>query len=319
MSPIRSVLVIGAGVSGMTSAIRLAESGFAVEVITRDDPEQTTSCAAGALWGPYLAEDPRIAPWSERTLTVLDELAREPSLTGVSSVLGLEAARIPAPVPAWATALRGFRIATREELGEYSNGWWYEAPLVDMPAYLKFLRARLDDLRITITTGVVVSALDPRFAAGRIIVNCTGMGAAKLTGDTELHPVRGQLVVVPNPGIDQFFAEHDESPDPTYLLPHGDLLVLGGSIQDGIADKSGDPGIAAAIQERCARIDPRVRGLEVIEHRVGVRPARPGIRLEHERTPGGVDVVHNYGHGGVGVTVSWGCAYDVAALAMAIA
>ncbi|MFI5915453.1 FAD-dependent oxidoreductase [Dactylosporangium sp. NPDC051541] len=313
MSPHRSVLVVGAGVSGMTSAIRLAESGFTVEVVTRDDPDQTTSCAAGALWGPYLADDQRILHWSLRTFHKLDELAQEHSPTGVRLTLGLEAAREPAPVPTWAPPLPGFRIAKREELGEFSNGWWYQAPLVDMPAYLKFLQAQMADLGIAIKIREV-AALDADLAAGRPVVNCTGLGAGPLTGDTALFPVRGQLVVVPNPGLDQFFADHDETPEPTYLLPHGDLLVLGGTIRPRVADTTPDPVAAERIIDRCAQIDGRVRGLPVLEHRVGLRPARPRIRLERELTADGVHIVHNYGHGGAGVTVSWGCADDVVEL-----
>jgi D-amino-acid oxidase len=85
-------------------------------------------------------------------------------------------------------------------------------------------------------------------------------------------------------------------------------------MQKGVGDEKPNLEVAAAIQRRCARIEPLVRGLEVIEHRVGIRPARPTVRLEHERTADGVDVVHNYGHGGAGVTVSWGCADDVVEL-----
>jgi D-amino-acid oxidase len=301
----------------MTSAIRLADSGYAVEIISREPPERSTSCAAGALWGPYLSTDERVLRWSAQTRDVLESLTDSDAPTGVRCLLGLEAARVTAPVPEWARSLPDFRVAERSELGEFGNGWWYRAPLVDMPAYLKYLLGRLGDLGVSINIGAV-TGFDAAFAAGRTIVNCTGMGARALTGDPALIPVRGQLVVVPNPGLDRFFAEHDESPEPTYLLPHGDLLVLGGSIQEGVADPRVDLDIAAAIQARCARVEPRVRGLRPIEHRVGIRPARPAIRLEHERSADGVDVVHNYGHGGAGVTVSWGCAEEVLALVRAL-
>lgn len=51
-------------------------------------------------------------------------------------------------------------------------------------------------------------------------------------------------------------------------------------------------------------------------HRVGLRPARdPGVRVEREVTARGGVLVHNYGHGGAGVTVAWGCAEEAAALA----
>jgi len=54
----------------------------------------------------------------------------------------------------------------------------------------------------------------------------------------------------------------------------------------------------------------------VLEHRVGLRPARTSVRLEAERA-GEVTFVHNYGHGGSGVTLSWGCAEDATELVLA--
>jgi len=48
----------------------------------------------------------------------------------------------------------------------------------------------------------------------------------------------------------------------------------------------------------------------VLAHRVGLRPARPAVRLDTEFTRHG-PVVHCYGHGGAGVTLSYGCAEEV--------
>ena len=67
------------------------------------------------------------------------------------------------------------------------------------------------------------------------------------------------------------------------------------------------------------RVDPRtaprgssreLAGARVLRHKVGLRPGRPTVRVEREG-----DVIHCYGHGGCGVTVSWGCADDVVDLA----
>lgn len=70
------VLVIGAGVTGLTTAICLAEAGAPVRLVAADPPRQTTSVAAGALWGPHLVGmDDRIGRWSEVTLDRLTGLA----------------------------------------------------------------------------------------------------------------------------------------------------------------------------------------------------------------------------------------------------
>jgi D-amino-acid oxidase len=96
-------------------------------------------------------------------------------------------------------------------------------------------------------------------------------------------------------------------------VPRSQDIVLGGTAQEGDERLAPDQATAAAILERCARLEPRLRGAEVLEHKVGLRPGRPSVRLEAERRAGGL-LVHNYGHGGAGVTLSWGCADEVARL-----
>jgi D-amino-acid oxidase len=52
---------------------------------------------------------------------------------------------------------------------------------------------------------------------------------------------------------------------------------------------------------------------KVIGHLVGLRPRRPAVRLELERRDGKA-IIHNYGHGGAGISLSWGCAQEVVEL-----
>jgi D-amino-acid oxidase len=311
------VLVVGAGVIGTTTAIRLVEAGHTVRVVARDRPGDSTSCAAGAIWGPYLVEDDeRIMPWSEQSRRYLSDLAEESDITGVRIVYGHEAVRADLQPPGWATALDGYRMARPEELpAGFCRGWWYSAPIVDMPAYLRYLEKRLGESGVAIEQGTITS-LSSAVEESPVVVNCTGVGAAALTGDEQLYPTRGQLVAVKNPGITHFFCEHDESPTPTYFLPHGDVLVLGGSAEPGRTDRTPDTRIGDEIRARCAVIEPSIGDNEkapFLEHRVGLRPSRSAVRLEVEQIGAG-HVVHNYGHGGAGVTVSWGCANDVLAL-----
>lgn len=312
-----TILVIGAGVSGLTSAICLAEAGLKVRVRTTEHPRETTSCAAGAIWGPYLVDDDRVLRWSERTRTVLCGLADE-AASGVRMIHGLEASRLETPPPDWAAELDAFRPSRADELPDgFRSGWWYTAPVVEMPAYLDYLTKRFLAAGGQIEVGTAVESLAEAVARAPIVVNCSGLGARDLVPDPEVIPVRGQLVVVENPGVDTFFVEHDESAEPIYFLPHGDHVVLGGSTEPHRTDRAPDLATSAAIQKRCAGVHPALGEARVLDHRVGLRPSRPRIRVECSEMEARY-VIHNYGHGGAGVTVSWGCAQSVLTLVSAL-
>jgi D-amino-acid oxidase len=284
-------------------------------VRARDLPPATTSSAAAAIWSPYLVEDTRVLRWSELTRLALTEISDggEPS---VQLQHGLEASREEKSPPDWMIGLPDFRAATPGELpAGFRTGWWYTTPVVDMPRYLDYLARRLADAGGKIQVGTVDS-LEAVLDETQTVVNCTGIDARDLVPDGTMVPVRGQLVVVPNPGLDRFFAEHDESPAPTYYLPHGDFVVLGGTAEEGNTDRRPDSAAAQAILARCAEIQPAFRGLDIVEVRVGLRPNRPAIRVERVAVGAGY-LVHNYGHGGAGVTASWGCADEVLRLVRA--
>src|SRR5690348_8321656 len=137
------VLVIGAGVSGLTSAICLAEAGRAVRILASKRPEHTTSAIAGASWGPYLVSDDRILDWSLTTRDTLEGIARDDRGAGVRLVPGLEAAPVLMEPPSWAQTIDGFRECGSDELPDgYVSGWEYTIPLVDMPSYLAYLERR---------------------------------------------------------------------------------------------------------------------------------------------------------------------------------
>ncbi|MGW7556705.1 FAD-dependent oxidoreductase, partial [Streptomyces rimosus] len=148
------------------------------------------------------------------------------------------------------------------------------------------------------------------------VVNCSGLGARELVPDVAVQPVQGQLVIVENPGIEEWFGSAGEhAGTTTYILPQPYGVVLGGTAREGAWSREPDPATARAIVERCARVHPKLAHARVLAHRVGLRPARNSVRLETERLPGGALCVHNYGHGGAGVTVAWGCADEVVRLA----
>lgn len=310
MTGVQEVSVIGAGVSGLTTGVVLAEAGVRVRVVAELLPGRT-SLAAGAMWGPYLVEPrDKVDEWSRCSLEVFRALAGEAE-SGVRITAGVEASRHADAPPDWATALPGFAPCSPESLPTgFASGYRFAVPLIDMPVYLAYLRRRLLAAGGTLTHGSVMD-LDAPFL-GPITVNCSGLGARSLAADSSLRPVRGQSVVVSNPGITEFFSE-DTGPSSELLCiyPHGNTVLLGGTAVDGLGDEAADPAAADGILSRCAEVDPRLLGARVLEHRIGLRPTRPTVRVEVEERANGRRVLHNYGHGGAGVTLSWGCARDV--------
>ncbi|NYE41590.1 glycine/D-amino acid oxidase-like deaminating enzyme [Streptomyces fulvorobeus] len=185
-------------------------------------------------------------------------------------------------------------------------------PLIDMPAYLDYLLHRLRAGGGTVEQRRLASLAD--VGPTPVIVNCAGLGARDLAVDSELRPIRGQHVVVANPGLTEFFSEDTgTSPDLLCFYPHGETVVLGGTAIEDEGDLAPDETAAARILARCAEVEPRLSHARVLEHRIGARPTRSTVRVEAERQEG-VLVVHNYGHGGAGVTLSWGCAREVSEL-----
>ncbi len=302
-------LVIGSGVIGLTTAISLAEAGLDTTIRTAGTGSETTSFAAGAVWGPVrCGPADRTVGWARTGLEVMTELADQPG-TGIRLVSGREVSKTPADPESWMSLLPGGTKPAELPAG-YGFGWWYTAPLATMPVYLQYLAARFRDAGGVIETGTVTDlrALDD----APLIVNCTGTGARDLVPDEQVVPVRGQVVIVANPGIDEFYIDHNEdSSDYVYFFPHPDTVVLGGTAEEGAWDLPPRPEVTERIRRDCAAINPALGDAEVIAHRVGLRPVRPEVRLESEELPDGRVLWHNYGHGGGGVTLAWGCAREL--------
>ncbi|MEV0598556.1 FAD-dependent oxidoreductase [Streptomyces sp. NPDC050315] len=307
------VIVIGAGVTGLTCAFQLAETGRTVRVLSRDEAAGTTSSVAGGLCWPYRIQPEEAAvEWSVRGYEALAGLA-ETEGAGVRMVTGTMA-EASAP-ERWRAALPGLRAARPEELpAGIPQGLRARTPLVDMPAHLAYLERRLAAAGGTVERRPAGS-LDALAREAGAVVNCSGLGARELVPDPDVRPVQGQLVIVENPGIEEWFVAADGHADTTtYVLPQPYGVVLGGTAVEGAWSTEPDPAVAEAIVARCARIHPALADARILAHRVGLRPARPAVRLEAERLPGGGLCVHNYGHGGAGVTVAWGCADEVVRL-----
>jgi D-amino-acid oxidase len=148
-------------------------------------------------------------------------------------------------------------------------------------------------------------------------VNCAGVGARGLARDETLEPVRGQVAYV-RTGASLRFVVDETGPNAlAYVLPRPDVVVLGGTAELGDWELRPREETTRDILERARRLQPELADATLVGTAVGLRPARPEVRLERDATGDGRPLVHDYGHGGSGFTLSWGCADEVAELVLA--
>ncbi|MDY7093698.1 MAG: FAD-dependent oxidoreductase [Acidobacteriota bacterium] len=312
------ILVLGAGIIGLSTAVRLQEEGHSVEILARSLPMETTSAIAAAIWLPYRAEPAeKIARWSAQTYRRYAVEARDPA-SGVQLVELRKIARRELVDPYWLRPEYPSRRLSSDELPPgYEDGMAVRVPFIPSNRYLPWLLDRFRAAGGTVTVGEVGS-LEELPQEPEAVVCCVGLGARELVGDDSLFPIRGQLVRLRSPSspaqeIPPYVGDETSFEDPVYILPRGSECILGGTAQPGEGDLAPDPQTQERILARCFEIAPELRGWKVDGALVGLRPGRPSVRLEREVLHGR-PVIFNYGHGGSGFTVAWGCADEVVEL-----
>ena len=316
------IAIIGAGVSGLTCGVVFAEHGYRTAIFAKDIGQQTTSSAAAAVWFPYHVEPAeRVIPLALETYQVLLELARFPQ-SGVSIIETRQFLRTgEIEIPEWAIPLGAqplssvatglWPVRNRAQRGGYSfkSGFSLRVPLMDTTIYLDYLTARFREAGGEIHANVRFEKLEDVDGTFYLVLNCAGIGARELVRDADLEPHRGQVAIVPRIEGLPCAIVCDDAPL-MYAIPRASDCVFGGTndVSDNLA---ADPATTSQIVAECSRVLDIERP-RVLAERVGLRPfRRSGLRLERDRLRDGRTVIHNYGHGGAGFTLSWGCAREV--------
>jgi len=320
------IAIIGAGVSGLTCGVVLAEHGYRTAILAKEIGQQTTSSVAAAVWFPYHVEPAeRVIPLALETYQVLLDVARFPE-SGVSIIESRQFLRTgEIEIPDWAIPLGAQRLSSvatglrpvwdGAQRGGYSlkSGFSLRVPLMDTTIYLDYLAARFRKAGGEIHANVRFETLDDVDAEFDLVINCAGIGARELVLDADLEPHRGQVAIVPkSEGLSAAIVCDDEPL--MYAIPRANDCVFGGTndVSDNLV---ADPATTSRIVAEASRVLNIDKPL-VLAERVGLRPFRPsGVRLERDRLRDGRTVIHNYGHGGAGFTLSWGCAREVLELA----
>ncbi|XWN37993.1 MAG: FAD-dependent oxidoreductase [Balneola sp.] len=308
----KEIKVIGSGVSGLTTGLALQEHGYNVSIIARDHFKNTVSANAAAIWFPYEARPiDKVLEWSNHSYTKFLELSGQPK-SGVSII----SCKVYEPAdifPFWINALPSESKLNQEtihHLGSDFICYTYTIPLIETQIYLPFLH----DAFLSNGGSIYYEEIKDfkSFPENTLLINCTGLGAKELCDDQKLYPIQGQTVKI-EPSENRTGIIFDEFPihtenEITYIIPRSDCTVLGGSAFNNDNSKKKDTDLAHRIVDRCIKLVPDLESKKILSTQVGLRPGRSEIRLERELK---TSVIHNYGHGGAGFTVSWGCASEV--------
>ncbi|HEX8334299.1 MAG TPA: FAD-dependent oxidoreductase [Segetibacter sp.] len=302
------ICVIGSGISGLSTAYRLSEAGYEVQVVASKLPPDTTSNKAAAFWFPYHVRNfARAIYWSQRSYEVFKKMSAIED-TGISMkklvkvVHNLEDEDL-----SWLETLpKGcYKELPKNEVPEgFILAYEVYVPLIETQIFLPWLMKKLKEKNVSFETKEIKS-LDEISSQFKFIINCTALGSRQLCNDSSIYPIRGQVALVePNESLPIFL--HNQQP--FYIVPRKDATIIGGTFEENIDEVATYPETLNRLHQQAISIFSQLKGTTIKGSWAGLRPFRKEIRLEKEAD---TNIIHNYGHGGSGFTVAWGCAEEV--------
>lgn len=316
------VLVVGCGIIGLSTAITLLQQNgkYKVVIVAKDLPPNTTSNKAAAVWFPYLASVPadKIGKWAQISLDHLQKEAMNKE-SGVILQRAVELYPEVTATPAWAPHVPNLQtaLATDKPVGyEHTHGFAIEGAVADTDHYLNYLVNLYTKLGGKIIQRELKS-LDEVLKTHKIVINCSGLGARELVNDKTIYPTRGQTVMVKNTKFLTTILYEGKADEMAYVIPRVSTTILGGTAQANNWNLNPDEKDTKDILRKAAKLRPEFKDVEVVQVKVGLRPTRPSVRVELEKLNVNNEtklLIHNYGHGGSGFTIGWGCARDVVSM-----
>lgn len=365
------VLILGAGVIGMTTAWTLLDKGFKVTIVakgwaskgTAEEPDLSSE-AAGALWkclplecGPQAvtANLETNQKWTLESYKVYSSIASDPTLSGVvelrpctivttgpiagNSVLSDKLDFVKKNLPGFREGSELFEEydINKTHAGGLSNVYEYTAPVINVGRAMAFLTKLVEDKGAVLKTATITGDLLHQEAAllreydADVIVNAMGLGAREAAADANVYGLHGALLRLVNDGSDFPVIENativsstkvgEAGGDGAFILPRQDGVLALGTISaaaGSAADLTVDSDAVREMRARCEDLLPQLKGARLVaDHPIvqGTRPQRRGgVRVERETRRQGSRIVHAYGHGGAGWSLSIGSAQDTVRL-----
>jgi D-amino-acid oxidase len=303
------ITIVGAGISGLATAYVLGKQKHTIKIIAKGFTPDITSDRAAAFWFPYhIRNDERGIHWCKRSYEVYKEFS-EDSCSGVSMQRLLKVVRqgVEEQEMTWFSFMPegSYRILGEHETpGEYAIGYDVQVPVIETQIFLPWLMNELRQMNITIVEREIQSF--DEITDADVIINCSALGAQQLCNDKELIPVRGQVGLLAPKNNFSIFLDNEL---PLYIVPRKDAIIIGGTYEEGITDAVTEPSTINRLFDNAYKAFPELKDQKIIGSWAGLRPYRPLVRVEREGK-----IIHNYGHGGSGFTLAWGCAEEIASL-----
>lgn len=305
------ILVLGAGIIGLSTAITLLKAGHDVTIWTKAQTPHLTSDVAAAFWSPFrcLPED-KVLRWSKTGKQILESDYLNINETGCINRTLKAVYQEAFETPYWLQLAEDASELLPEDLPTgYTGGFKFETIVIDVKYYMPYLMRQFESLGGKLTICPVTSVDDlPRDY--EYIINCFGLESRKVFEDNTLYPSRGQVIAIKPNGFTYLIRDERNR---LLIVPRTDDIILGAVVDDSNWDVSLQSADTERMISKIESVFPNHDWRQIISVKAGLRPMRSEIRLEKENI-NGLNVIHNYGHGGGGYTVAWGCAEEVLSL-----
>jgi len=362
------MIIIGAGISGITTGLVLQLLGFDTTIYAAQTYNEVQADSADPYFAsrypaasviPHSVNSPEMKELFMNSQSTFYEL-RKLTFSGLTIHKHYECFEFEQSPPDYLSWMLDSRLLEKgsqstsipkRSSAKQIHGWVFNCIFADWALYFPALIQLYRETGGKITVQELKQKDIPELPSNTVI-NCSGFGSRHLFEDPAPHYLlRGHLLHKPNAPVltnkqdeivsynytplPSVYADPQGDPCDVYFYPRKDGWVVGGSRQLGTLSEdgswSGDRQQGALYEKENTSYPAPIFEInkEIIETlfdrsfgstdeffpKVGyryIRKKEDGLRLEPEEVYG-KKIYHNYGHGGAGVTLSWGCAFDIAA------
>lgn len=303
-----NIAIVGAGISGMSTAYSLLAAGHRITIYSKAFSPNITSDRAAAFWFPYhIRNDKRGIAWCQTSYACYQAFSKQPD-TGITMHRLIKVLRhgVAEAEPLWMEFMPegSYRTLNPAEQPGYLKIYEVNVPLIETQIFLPWLYSQLKQKGVVFIEKEIYD-LEELMIEYEFVVNCSALGARKLCGDEGLIPVRGQVALLaPMEGLPIYL----DNENLLYVVPRKDAIIIGGTYEPGVEMETTESAIIDTLLKNAYEVFPVLRQQKVIGSWAGLRPYRTAVRVEREA---GKNIIHNYGHGGSGFTLAFGCANAV--------